>query len=282
VPGLTALLFPGQGSQTADMREEVERHRPDLLEIVVREVREDPFARVDEGTRYAQPAILCAGLAGLAALNKHRFDLAAGHSLGEIGALVAAEAIEEQDALRLVALRGRLMDEAGRPGDGMLALRTGLPVAAPIAERHGLAVANDNAPEQVVLSGSGAALDAAAAEAKEAGVRAMRLPVSGAFHSPAMEATVPEFAAALAETPFGEPRVPVLSGVTARPFSDPRSELAQSLTHPVRWREVLLELRACGVTHFVETGPGRVLSGLVRRTLPDAHTATTEPEPARA
>ena len=282
MPSVTALIFPGQGSQTADMREAVERHRPDLLEMVEGEVGEDPFARIDEGTRFAQPAILCAALAGFAALEEPPFDLAAGHSMGELGALVAAGALEKRDALRLVALRGRLMDEAGRPGDGMLALRAGLPVAAPIAERHGLAVANDNAPEQVVLSGPDAALEAAAVDAKEAGLRAMRLPVSGAFHSTAMEAAVPEFTSALADTPFAESRVPVLSGVTARPFSDPRTGLAQSLTHPVRWREVLLELRAAGATRFIETGPGRVLSGLVRRTLPDAHIATTEPEPARA
>src|SRR5262245_29590937 len=120
----TAILFPGQGSQTEDMRDEVARERPDLLEIAVEVVGEDPFPRVEEGTRYAQPAIFCASLAGWAGLGRPLGEYMAGHSLGELAALVAAGSLDERDGLELVALRGRLMQEAGETaGDGgMLAL----------------------------------------------------------------------------------------------------------------------------------------------------------------
>ncbi|MGH2781534.1 MAG: acyltransferase domain-containing protein, partial [Thermoleophilaceae bacterium] len=111
--GQLAMLFPGQGSQTADMREQVERHRPDLLELTRAEVSDDLFERADQGTRWAQPAIFCAALAGYAVLEeRYRPDLMAGHSLGEISALVAAGALAAEDGLRLVAARGRLMQEA--------------------------------------------------------------------------------------------------------------------------------------------------------------------------
>ena len=125
-PGHLALLFPGQGSQTADMRDQVERHRPDLLALAHAEVSDDLFERAGDGTRWAQPAIFCAALAGYEVL-KDRYEpaLMAGHSLGEISALVAAGALDAEDGLRLVAARGRLMQEAAEEtGDGgMLAVR---------------------------------------------------------------------------------------------------------------------------------------------------------------
>src|SRR5437764_12314174 len=158
----TAFLFPGQGSHTDDMREEVARVRPDLLELVSEAVGEDPFPRVNDGTNFAQPAIFCASLAGWEALGRPDADYMAGHSLGELAALVAAGCLSERDGLELVALRGRLMQESGeRAGDGsMLALLgAGAAERAPaLAEAHGLAVANDNSPQQVVLSGERAAL----------------------------------------------------------------------------------------------------------------------------
>jgi malonyl CoA-acyl carrier protein transacylase len=197
----------------------------------------------------------------------------AGHSLGELGALVAAGAIAERDGLALVTLRGRLMQDAGeRAGDGsMLALMgAGAAENAPqLAESHGLAVANDNSPQQVVLSGERGALPAAAADAKQLGLRTMELSVSGAFHSPMMASAVPEFSAALQRVEISEPRVPVISAVTAQPFDDIRRELADALTSPVRWRETLLKLHELGATRFVEVGPGRVLTGLTKRTLQD-------------
>jgi [acyl-carrier-protein] S-malonyltransferase len=271
--GLTAILFPGQGSQTSEMRDTVERLRPDLLELAVEVVGDDPFPLAEQGTRYAQPAIFCASLAGWAALGEPQADLMAGHSLGELGALVAAGSLRELDALVLVALRGRLMQEAGeRAGDGGMVALLGAGAAeqAPgLAEAHGLAVANDNSPQQVVLSGARSALGAAAAEAKELGLRAMELPVTGAFHSPMMASAVPEFTAALDRVEVSEPRVQVLSAGTAAPFDDVRLRLAEGLTRPVRWRETLLAMHELGAERFVEVGPGRVLTGLVKRTLSD-------------
>lgn len=269
----TAIVFPGQGSQTPDMRELVARVRPDLLEQVCEAVGEDPFPRADQGTNFAQPAIFCASLAGWEALERPSGQLMAGHSLGELAALVAAGALDERDGLELVALRGRLMHEAGEQEGhgGMIAVvgRGASDRAPEVAEAHGLVVANDNSPQQVVLSGARSALPAALAHAKELGLRATQLDVTGAFHSPMMAPAVPEFQRALDRTRFGTPRVTVVSAVTAQPFTDPRRELADALTMPVRWRETMLTLRELGAQRFIDVGPGRVLSGLAKRTLAD-------------
>lgn len=265
--GLTAILFPGQGSQTADMRQTVERARPDLLGMLESVMGEDPFSRVEESTAFAQPAIFCASLAGWAELGSPLGDLMAGHSLGELSALVAAGALSEQHGLELVVLRGRLMAQA--KAGGMLALLgPGAAERGPeLAASHGLTVANDNCPTQVVLSGPADALPDAEAAAGAAGLRTMSLPVSGAFHSPLMAPAVPEFERALAQAEFRPPRTTVLSAVTASPFDDPRARLAEAITMAVRWRETMLEARRLGAERFVEVGPGRVLTGLVKRTL---------------
>jgi [acyl-carrier-protein] S-malonyltransferase len=262
-----AMLFPGQGSQTADMREAVERHRPDLLELARSEVSDDLFERATDGTRWAQPAIFCAALAGYEVLRqRYEADLMAGHSLGEITALVAADAIDASDGLRLVATRGRLMQEAR--GGGMLAVRVRerAPVGE-IATATGLTIANDNAPDQLVLSGALDALDRAEDLLRERKIRGKRLPVGGAFHSPLMEPAVAPFREVVEQVDFREPRVPVLSCVTAAPFEDVREQLVAALTHPVRWTGVLGALSDLGATHYVETGPGRVLTNLVRKSL---------------
>jgi [acyl-carrier-protein] S-malonyltransferase len=266
-----ALLFPGQGSQTSDMREYVEAHRPDLLALARSEVSDDLFERAAEGTRWAQPAIFCAALAGYEVI-KDRYDpaLMAGHSLGEISALVAAGALEAEDGLRLVAARGSLMAQAAEEtGDGgMLAVRVRerAPVEE-VAEATGLALANDNAPDQLVLSGSNASLDEAQGLLDERKVRAKRLPVAGAFHSPLMEPAVEPFRALVGQVTLSELSVPVMSCVTAAPFVDVRAQLVEALTRPVRWTAVLRALQERGITNFVETGPGRVLTGLTRKTL---------------
>src|SRR5215204_1448075 len=269
----TALLFPGQGSQTADMRETVERHRPDLLELAHREVGAELFERGADGTRWAQPAIFCAALAGWESLREGvEPDLMAGHSLGEITALVAAGAISDEDGLRLVAARGRLMQEAAEEtGDGgMTAVRAregNRELIAEVAAAANVAIANDNAPDQLVLSGALSALDDAEAQLKERGVRAKRLPVAGAFHSPLMEPAVDPFRALVNDTKIGEPRVPVYSCVTAQPFDDIPTLLVRAITEPVRWLDVMRALDARGVFDFVETGPGQVLTNLVRKSL---------------
>ncbi|MDO8213421.1 ACP S-malonyltransferase [Conexibacter sp. CPCC 206217] len=279
----TAVLFPGQGSQTPEMRDTVAARRPDLLELALEVVGDDPFERVDDGTRFAQPAIYCASVVAWERLAETglQADVVAGHSLGEVAALVAAGVLNAEDGLRLVATRGRLMQESGeRRGDGsMLALLgTGAAErAAQVAEPHGLTVANDNAPNQVVLSGSRAAFEAATVTAKGLGLRAVPLPVTGAFHSPYMAEAVGEFEAALAAIEFAAPKIAAVSSITTEPFGDDvAARLADALTRPVRWRETLVALHADGVTRFVETGPGKVLTGLVRRTVSDVEALTAE------
>jgi len=184
----TAVLFPGQGSQMPAMRELVASVRPDLLVKVTALVGEDPFRRADESTRFAQPAIFCASLAGWERVRDHVDPVAfAGHSLGELTALVAAGALHERDGLRLVVLRGLLMAISGEQAGGgtMLVVRgTTPPHAAAIAARNGVTLANDNAPGELVLSGARDALAAAAADAARDGLRTAQLDVAGAFHSP--------------------------------------------------------------------------------------------------
>jgi [acyl-carrier-protein] S-malonyltransferase len=269
----SAILFPGQGSQTPEMRDVVARVRPDLLELAAEIVGCDPFPRADEGTNVAQPAIFCASLAGWTALHSPLGMAMAGHSLGEIGALVAAGALGEREGLELVVLRGRLMHESGlAAGDGSMVAVVGAGAsehAAEIATVSQLTVANDNSPLQIVLSGARDKIPAAVDRARELGLRAMELDVTGAFHSPMMAAAVPEFEAALAGVRFSDPRTTVISAVTAQPFTDPRAELADALTRPVRWREVMLTLQSLGAQRFVDVGPGRVLTGLAKRTLSD-------------
>jgi len=264
---LPAILFPGQGSQTPGMRDLVAARSPELLERCVRLVGEDPFARVTESTRFAQPAIFCASMAAWDALGV-RAGAAAGHSLGEIAALTAAGVFDADDALGLVVERGRLMAEADDAG-GMLALVGGtIEDAEAIAAEAGVTVANDNAPGQVVLSGPREALERAEAAAAERGRRALGVDVAGAFHSPAMEPAVAPFRAALDAVEVREPRFTVVSCASAKPFGDVRSELSCALTRPVRWRETVLALHAAGATRFVEPGPGKLLARMGKRILP--------------
>lgn len=273
---MLALLFPGQGSHTLGDRADVQRHAPDVLEVLFEAVGEDPFPLVGESTAYAQPAIFAASLARLRASGLQARDAAyvAGHSLGELTALTAAGALTLEDGLRLVVERGRLMAEA--PAGAMVVVKSGVDDATRLAEGHGLVVANDNAPGQVVLSGAADRADQAVAAAKGTGLRATRLGVTGAFHSPLMAEARVAFAAALAAVPFAEPEVPVLCCATAQPFTDPQTQLAAALTEPVRWREIVLALQGRGVTTFTEVGPGTVLDGLVRRIAPDATRAPIE------
>jgi len=260
------------------MRELVATHRPDLLELAVSELGHDPFERLSDGTAALQPAIFCASVASLRLLGGEEPQLYAGHSLGELSALVAAGGIAEADGLRLVVERGRLMQRAadeGPPGS-MLAVGADVRFASEVARSFGLTVANDNSPEQVVLSGPSEAVLAARAEVKGRGLRAFRLPIKGAFHSPALAGAAAEFRRALDEVDVSAPRRPVLSGVTATDFDDVRARLAEALTAPVRWRELVLALSARGATRFVEAAPGNALTGLVRATLGDVDAAPAD------
>jgi [acyl-carrier-protein] S-malonyltransferase len=268
-PTPTATLFPGQGSQVPDMRDEVADVRPDLLQAACELVGDDPFERVDESTRFAQPAIFCASLASWSRIaDRVEPTRMAGHSLGELSALAAAGAIDDLEALELVVLRGRLMAESGAASGGgtMLAVVGGTPArAAALAARHGVTVANDNAPDQVVLSGAREHLEGAGNDARSQGLRAMMLPVAGAFHSPQMAAAVEPFRARLGQATFAQPVVTVVSCASAQPFVDPANELADALVRPVRWRETMTALAQTGITTFVDAGPGRVLAKLAPR-----------------
>lgn len=276
----TAVLFPGQGSQTTDMRALVAAERPDLLEAAIELVGEDPFLRVEESTRFAQPAILCASLASWTRLRDHVDPIAlAGHSLGEFSALAAAGALPDIDALRLVVLRGDHMAASGEASGGgtMLALlKASEEQTETLAARHGVSLANDNAPGQVVLSGAPDALDAVRSDAEAEGLRALPLGVAGAFHSPQMQGAVAPFRAALAQVAFSAPQIPVISCATGAPFADPAAELAEALVSPVLWRDTMAALEAMGVQTYVDAGPGRVLSKLATRCVPGANATTAD------
>jgi [acyl-carrier-protein] S-malonyltransferase len=246
-----------------------------LLERGLELLGHDPFERLTEGTRYQQPALFLCSLAAWDQWREEADDVddahaAAGHSLGEYAALVAAGALQFDDAVRLVDERAAAMADAGElsPG-GMVAMLGGdaRDVRA-LAERLNLVVANDNAPGQLVLSGAlDAVLAAENSASDEAGARARRLDVTGAFHSPLMEPAAERLRAALEATPIAEPQIPVYSNGSAAPFVDVRQELAENLLRPVRWRETLLAMRTARIERFVELGPGSVLTGLVKRTL---------------
>jgi [acyl-carrier-protein] S-malonyltransferase len=283
-PALPAVLFPGQGSHTPGMRDLVASRAPELLDRCCELVGEDPFPRVAESTRFAQPALFCASMVSWDALGLQA-GIAAGHSLGEIAALTAAGVLERDEALQLVVTRGRLMSDAAKAdGDGgMLAVIGGtLEDAEAIAAESGMIVANDNAPGQVVLSGSRAALERAEEAARAHGRRTLPVAVAGAFHSHAMDPAVAPFRAALDAATLHEPAFPVLSCATARPFEDVPRELSTALTHPVRWRDTMLALHAAGATRFVEVGPGKVLARMGKRILPGFPVETPLEEPVHA
>ncbi len=271
--GAIAGLFPGQGSQTNALRDEVARVLPALLAECLALVGEDPFARVGESTRFAQPAIFCASVAGWKERPPFLRPVAlAGHSLGELSALVAAGALEQTQGLRLAVRRGELMASASSGRDeGMLAvLGASDEQVTALAHEHELVLANDNAPGQVVLAGAIERLRAASRAAREQRVRAILLDVAGAFHSPSMAAAVEPFRAELDQVELSPAAVPVISGASGRPFEDVRAELAAAIVRPVRWRACLLALAELGADTFVDFGPGEVLAKLVARNLPDA------------
>ncbi len=280
-PAAPVALFPGQGSQTPDMRDLVAARAPDLLERVTALVGEDPFPRAGESTRFAQPAIFCASLAGWDALGLDA-AAAAGHSLGELAALAAAGVLERDDALRLVVLRGKLMAEADATGSMLALVGADEEDAKAVAEAAGITVANDNAPGQVILSGPRDRLQEAEEAAREYGRRVLPLDVAGAFHSPSMEPAVEPFRKALDETELHDAAFTVFSCASTRPFEDVRAELAAALTRPVRWRETVLALHEAGGRRFVEVGPGKVLARLGKRILPDCPVETPAEELAHA
>lgn len=248
---MRAGLFPGQGSQTADMPLDTSGQQPAV------------FSRSVE-------SFMAAGV---------ECDLFAGHSLGSYAALVAAGALDAATGLEIVTVRGRAMAAAAKlePGAMIALLGCSVARASEIAGQHGLTVANDNAPGQIVLSGRLPAIEELEAtehtDTDEQGadrrIRMKRLPVSGGFHSHLMQPAADELADALANAEFKDASLVIANG-TASPYADPRTELVKEMLSPVRFRESLAHMWDAGVREFVEFEPAGVLTGLVKRTLPEA------------
>ncbi len=294
-----ALAFPGQGAQHVGMGVDVADAYPaaravfdtasEVLGLDLLAVCRDGPAEELVRTDLQQPAILAVGAAVTEALRANGgLDDAAltacfGLSLGEFTALYAAGALSLEHALVLVRERGLGMQEASEATpSGMLALRCDVDVAEAVCagarEQTGgvLSVANLNAPGQVVISGDVPSLDAAAVVAKEHGMRRVsRLPVAGAFHSSLMQPGAERLERTLDKVEVREPRVPVISNVTAEATRDPeqiRRNLVMQVTNPVRFVECVKTARALGTQRVVETAPGRVLSALMRRIDPELET----------
>lgn len=300
-----AFVFPGQGSQAVGMGRALAEGSPAaaavfeaadraLGETVSDLAWDGPTERLDL-TENAQPAILATSMAILEALRERWAAeglapptpaFAAGHSMGQYSALVAAGALTLDDGVRLVRERGRLMQASGQGRDGAMAALIGLddarlPELVAGASRHGIfVVANRNAPGQVVVSGERPAIEAGAELAKTLGAkRAIVLPVSVAAHSPLMAEAAEGMRAALTGIAFSDPVVPLLANADGRPIETAeacRAELVEHLTAGVDWIGIVERMTAAGVTTFVEVGPGRVLTGLIRRIAPDAEVVAAE------
>ncbi|HEX9124559.1 MAG TPA: ACP S-malonyltransferase [Actinomycetota bacterium] len=281
-----AVLFPGQGSQYPGMADPWLEHpdgRSVLEEASAALGRDVARACRDEAllatTEFVQPALLACDVAAFRVLQAHgiRAGAAAGHSLGEFAALVAAGAMDLPGALEAVGIRGRAMQEASNRAPGTMTALIGLTLEEAIevcdATRDGsvLAVANENAANQQVLSGSVDAVLRAEDEARRRGARAIRLKVAGAFHSPLMEPALGPIREVLARTEIREPGFPVVANVTADFVREPasiRELLSRHVVSPVRWDRSTRVLAEAGFETFVEAGPGQVLSKLARRALP--------------
>jgi [acyl-carrier-protein] S-malonyltransferase len=260
------------------MRELVAEHRPDLLGQATEACGCDPFERVAEGTAFAQPAMYAASIAAWERAGRPAAAAMAGHSLGELAALAAAGGVSAEQGLTVAVERGRIMQRVAEesPPGGMVAVLGHEPDARLLARELGLTIANHNAIGQLVLSGAETQIEAASELARDRKLKSMKLPIAGAFHSPSMRGAVEPFRRVLDEVSFSAPSVPVYSCTTAKPFGDIRATLADALVRPVRWTETLGALDAAGVTSFVEPGPGKVLTGLVKRTLPGAEATALE------
>ena len=298
-----ALVFPGQGCQSVGMGADLSEAFPKVRALydradeilgfsLSRMCFEGPEEALND-TANTQPAIYVTTLALWQVLaprlegSRPRIAYAAGHSLGEFSALAVAGAVSFDEGLRLVRRRGEAMRDAGESVPGGMAAIIGLDdevveeiVAAANAEANageaGVWIANLNSPGQVVISGSGGALDRAIALAEERKARrALRLAVSVASHTPLMAAASERLATALAETTFHRPWVPVVSNAGALPLSDPqeiKAALLRQLSSPVRWVESIQYMVGQGVTTFLEVGPKAVVSGLIKRIERSAQT----------
>ena len=276
----TAWVFPGQGSQAIgmgvdllefpDAKKKFEQAEQ-ILGWSVPELcqsEEDKLSR----TLYTQPCLYVVEsiLADLMQEKGQKPDLVAGHSLGEYVALYVAGVFDFEAGVRLVKSRAELMDNAA---GGMMAALIGFDreqLEQKIQEVGDVVLANDNSAAQVVISGTPEAVEAVLSQVKAK--RAVRLNVSGAFHSPLMAKAAAEFQEVLESVPFADAKVPVLSNVDPTPTVEAailKQRLSQQMTGSVRWREISLALPSQGIDRLVEIGPGKVLTGLIKRTCPD-------------
>ncbi len=283
-----AYVFPGQGAQFSGMGKELfETSREararfeeadEVLGFSLSKIMFEGTADELKATRVTQPAVFLHSMAAVAAAEAFTPDMTAGHSLGELSALVAAGSLNFSDGLRLVSKRAEAMQKACEAEPSTMAAVLGLAdekVEEICAETEGVVVAaNYNCPGQLVISGSVPAVEAAAAKLKEAGARrALILPVGGAFHSPLMQPAAAELKAAIEATEFHAPVCPVYQNVTAEASTDPQTIqklLIEQLTAPVRWTQSVQKMVEDGASSFTELGPGKVLQGLIRKIHPEA------------
>lgn len=287
---MRAFVFPGQGAQTIGMGRELADAYPaarDVFDQVDEALGEKLSELIWEGdietltlTQNAQPALMATSMAAFRAMEAEGLGIqeanfVAGHSLGEYSALCAAGALSLEDTARLLRLRGQAMQEAVPVGQGAMAAILGLDfetvdrIARDIGGDEVVQAANDNDPAQVVISGHKAAVERAAAAAKEAGAkRALMLPVSAPFHSVLMQPAAAVMADALAGVDIQPPVVPLIANVRAEAVIEPgaiRRLLIEQVTGTVRWRETIANLTEAGVTEFWEIGAGKALSGMIKR-----------------
>ncbi|MES2388711.1 MAG: ACP S-malonyltransferase [Bacteroidota bacterium] len=289
---MKAYIFPGQGSQfpgmgrdlynSSDKARELFEQANTILGFRISDIMFEGTEEALRQTNVTQPAIFIHSVIKAALMPAFDADMAAGHSLGEFSALVAAGALSFEDGLRLVSARAEAMQKACKQNPGTMAAILGLEdekveeVCAGISEEI-VVPANYNCPGQLVISGSMAGIELGCRLMKEAGAkRALPLPVGGAFHSPLMEPASIALAAAIERTPFNAPACPIYQNVSAEGVTDPaiiKSNLIAQLTAPVRWTQSVRNMAAAGATSFVECGPGNVLQGLVKKIVKEAETS---------